>query len=268
MLFTTEPCESEPVRRRTTPVADDDEGLAPQMAWYLTAKVVFEYVVALVLFILTLPLVLLLAAVVKLTSRGPAFYSQTRLGKNGLPYTIHKLRTMVDNSELLSGPKWATPHDPRITRLGRFLRQTHLDELPQLWNVLCGEMSLVGPRPERPEFVPYLERSIPHYRERLRIRPGVSGLAQVQIPPDTNLASVRRKLAYDLYYIRQLNPWLDLTLILCTGLSLVGVPFRLSCRLFRVPGGEPVEKAYYALCVRTETPSRVTLSPAMPSSLG
>ena len=105
-----------------------------------------------------------------------------RLGKNGRPFRLHKIRTMRHDCEKATGPRWAVPGDPRITPLGRFLRQTHLDELPQLWNVLRGEMSLVGPRPERPEFVPDLEQAIPHYRDRLLVRPGVTGLAQVQLP--------------------------------------------------------------------------------------
>ena len=136
------------------------------------------------------------AIVVKLTSRGPAFYTQIRLGQDGRAYAIYKLRTMTHDCEKLSGPQWSKKGDCRVTAVGRLLRRSHLDELPQLWNVLRGEMSLIGPRPERPEFVPRLERSLPHYRARLHVRPGVTGLAQVQLPPDTDLGSVRRKLAY------------------------------------------------------------------------
>src|SRR5439155_12868491 len=120
---------------------------------------------------------LLSMLLVKLTSRGPALYTQTRLGRNGRPFTIYKLRTMQHRCESLTGARWSTPGDPRITPVGRFLRKTHLDELPQLWNVLRGDMALVGPRPERPEFVPQLEQAVPHYRDRLLVRPGVSGLA-------------------------------------------------------------------------------------------
>ena len=210
---------------------------------YGRGKGALEFAAALALFVLTLPVVVVAALLVKLTSRGPAFYAQTRLGLYGRPYTIRKLRTMAHNCEQASGPRWATPHDPRVTPLGRFLRRTHIDEFPQLLNVLRGEMSLVGPRPERPEFVADLERSVPHYHKRLLVRPGITGLAQVRLPPDTDLASVRRKLAYDLYYIRHAGPVLDLKLALCTGLSLVGVPLPVSCRLLRVPGGEAVEQA-------------------------
>src|SRR5439155_3872848 len=165
-------------------------------------KAVLDRVAALALLVLGGPLILVLALLVKLTSRGPAFYTQTRLGRHGVPFTICKLRTMMNKCESLTGPRWSMPGDPRVTGLGRFLRATHLDELPQLLNVLRGDMSLIGPRPERPEFLPELERACPRYRERLAVRPGVTGLAQVQLPADTNIASVRRKLAYDLYYIR------------------------------------------------------------------
>src|SRR5438552_3957175 len=174
------------------------------------AKVAMDWTLSLALLILAAPLVLLAALAVKLTSRGPIFYSQTRLGRGGQPYTIYKIRTMLHNCESKSGACWSTAGDPRITLVGRFLRRTHVDELPQLWNVLRGEMSLVGPRPERPEFVTTLEVVIPHYRARLAVRPGITGLGQVQLPADTDLTSVRRKLAYDLYYVRQLSLWLDL----------------------------------------------------------
>ena len=144
----------------------------PRTSWYLSySKGCIDTTVALMLLVLTSPLIMLLMAMVRLTSRGPALYSQWRLGRGGAPYKIYKIRTMVHNCERTSGPRWSTPDDPRVTPLGRFLRRSHLDELPQLWNVLCGHMSLVGPRPERPEFVSQLERTIPNYRERLSVRP-------------------------------------------------------------------------------------------------
>jgi lipopolysaccharide/colanic/teichoic acid biosynthesis glycosyltransferase len=178
---------------------------------------------------------------VKLTSRGPVFYSQMRLGRNGQPYRIYKIRTMYHNCESLTGPRWSTPDDPRITPVGRFLRNTHLDEFPQLWNVLRGDMSLVGPRPERPEFVPVLEQAIPRYRDRLLVRPGIAGLAQTHLPADTDLDSVRRKLVYDLYYVRHASLWLDVQIMLCTGGRLLGIPFGVSARLLGVPGAQTVE---------------------------
>ena len=122
-----------------------------------------------------------------------------------------------------------------MTPLGRFLRKTHLDELPQLWNVIRGEMSLVGPRPERPEFVEQLERVVPDYLHRLAVRPGVTGLAQVQLPPDTDLQSVHRKVTCDLFYIQQMNPLLDLQIILATATKVFGVPCEVSCNFLGVP---------------------------------
>lgn len=212
--------------------------------WYVAFKVVLEYVLALFLFILAAPTIVFVGILVKLTSRGPIFYSQVRLGKNGRPFKLHKIRTMLHNCEQTSGPRWATPDDPRITPIGHFLRRTHLDELPQLWNVLRGEMTLVGPRPERPEFVLPLEEALPHYRDRLVVLPGVTGLAQVQLPADTDLNSVRRKLAYDLYYIRHINLWLDFRLILCTAVRMFGLPFYVLGRLFGLPPRDVVEKHY------------------------
>jgi lipopolysaccharide/colanic/teichoic acid biosynthesis glycosyltransferase len=205
-------------------------------SWYVPVKATFDFVFAAVLLVLCLPLILLLMVVVKLTSRGPALYTQERLGLGGRPFTIFKIRTMTHECEKLSGPCWATASDPRVTRLGRFLRRSHLDELPQLWNVLRGEMSLVGPRPERPVFVAELELAIPEYRERLRVRPGVSGLAQVQLPPDTDLAGVRRKIVCDLDYINRLGPGLDARILLATAFMLVGVPCPVTARLLRLPG--------------------------------
>jgi hypothetical protein len=128
--------------------------------------------------------------------------------------------------------------------VGRFLRKTHIDELPQLWNVLKGEMSLVGPRPERPEFVPQLEQALPRYCERLLVRPGLSGLAQVQLPPDTDLDSVRRKLAHDLHYVRVMSFWVDMRILISTGLHVLGMPYSWSARVLALPGGAWVERAY------------------------
>ena len=228
--------------------------------WYVRCKPALEFAAALVIGLFAAPVILITALVVKLTSRGPAFYSQTRLGKGGKPFTLHKVRTMAHECEKGSGVRWSTPGDPRVTRVGAFLRKTHLDELPQLWNVLRGDMSLVGPRPERPEFIPALEKAVPHYRDRLAVRPGVTGLAQVQLPPDTDMDSVRRKVAYDLYYIRHLNAWLDFRLVASTALHMAGVPYHLLNRLFTLPTKARVEDAYQA---RTEMrPSVAQLGPA------
>jgi lipopolysaccharide/colanic/teichoic acid biosynthesis glycosyltransferase len=190
--------------------------------------------IASVLFTLALPVVLLAGLLVKLTSRGPILYSQTRVGRFGRPFRIYKIRTMYHNSEA-AGARWCAKADPRVTFIGRILRKTHIDELPQLWNILRGDMSLIGPRPERPEFVPILEKAIEGYMARLAIRPGLAGLAQIQLPPDTNLESVRKKLALDLAYIRQRSLWLDLRLFMGTGLYLFGCSFNTVRRLMRLP---------------------------------
>jgi len=226
---------------------------------YRSVKRVFDVVVALAIGVFALPLIVVGVVLVKMTSRGSAFYSQIRLGLNGRPFHIYKIRSMVEDSEK-NGACWSTPGDPRVTRVGRFLRKTHIDELPQLWNVLCGDMSLVGPRPERPEFVPSLEQAIPHYRERLQVRPGLTGLAQVQLPPDTDLDSVRRKLACDLFYIRRLGLWLDIRLIFVTSFYLLGQSCRWPCKLLRIPGGAMCEEHYERL-VRDRDPK-----PPAPSS--
>jgi lipopolysaccharide/colanic/teichoic acid biosynthesis glycosyltransferase len=210
--------------------------------WYRHTKAVTDFTLAALLSILALPVVLIAALLVKLTSRGPAFYTQTRVGQQGRLFTIYKLRTMIHNCESLTGPRWAIPGDPRITRVGWFLRVTHLDELPQLLNVLRGEMSLIGPRPERPEFVAELERALPAYWQRLQVRPGVTGLAQVQLPPDTDVNSVRRKLAHDLYYIQHLGPWLDLRLLIATAFHALGIPCHTINRLLGIPDQAEVER--------------------------
>lgn len=215
--------------------------------WYVAAKASLDFGFALVLLVLTGPLILLAMLLVKLTSRGPAIYSQTRLGRDGEPFTIYKLRTMTFNCESLTGAQWSKPGDSRVTGLGRWLRRTHIDELPQLWNVLRGDMSLIGPRPERPEFVPQLEQAIPHYRQRLNVRPGVTGLAQVQLPPDTDLDSVRIKLAYDLYYAKHVGFTLDLCIYAATFFKMVGMPFPMLRKLFRFPCRDRIENDYQAI---------------------
>lgn len=209
---------------------------------YEPVKRGIEVVLAVVLMVLAAPIMLVAAVLVKLTSSGPVFYSQARVGKNHQYFQIYKIRTMIHNCEQASGPRWSTPGDPRVTPVGRFLRRTHIDELPQLLNVLLGHMSLIGPRPERPEFFQVLQQALTGYRDRLLVRPGVTGLAQVQLPPDSDLASVRRKLAYDLLYINRLSPWLDLRILCCTAFYAVGIPYHISRRVFRMPRGEEGEQ--------------------------
>lgn len=191
---------------------------------YLVWKSAMDRLVAAILLILCLPLIGLLIAFIKLTSKGPAIYSQARVGRGGRIFTMYKLRSMRLDAESTTGPMWASiGTDPRVTPLGYWLRRLHLDELPQLFNVLLGDMSLVGPRPERPEFVRVLRDTIPDYSERLRIKPGITGLAQVNLPPDTDLNSVRRKLVLDRQYLDAASLGLDIRLVLCTALRMFGL---------------------------------------------
>ncbi|MCI0699776.1 MAG: sugar transferase [Planctomycetia bacterium] len=199
-----------------------------------------DLAIAAPLLVLCAPIILAAIVLVRLTSRGPGIYSQTRLGLNRRQFTIYKIRTMAFNCESATGAKWATKKDPRVTRLGRFLRATHIDELPQLWNVLRGDMTLVGPRPERPEIVAQLEPLIPGYASRLTVLPGVTGLAQVQLPPDSSVETVRRKLVYDTYYVAHLGLWLDLRLILVTAVKAVGL-VAVMRKVLRIPGADLVE---------------------------
>jgi lipopolysaccharide/colanic/teichoic acid biosynthesis glycosyltransferase len=208
---------------------------------YVPVKTVVEYAVALVLLVLTAPLQIALAALAKLGSPGPALYHQTRLGRNGRQFLMHKIRTMPQNAEVDTGPVWASHNHTRVTRIGQFFRDTHLDELPQLWNVLRGEMSLVGPRPERPELAARLQRAIPHYTERLVMRPGITGLAQVQLPADRDVEDVRHKLAYDLYYVRRCGPLLDLRIVLATFCHVLGLCFDRTGKLLVRSSSDAIE---------------------------
>ena len=169
-----------------------------------------------------IPIILVLVFLVRLTSYGPGIYRQKRVGKNGRVFTLYKIRTMIHNAEALTGPVWTAPNDPRITKFGKLLRAVHLDELPQLFNVLMGHMALIGPRPERPEFTEYLAQEVPGYMKRYVVPPGITGLAQINLPPDTDVDNVRKKLVLDLEYIRTANWKLDLKILLCTAVRLLG----------------------------------------------
>jgi lipopolysaccharide/colanic/teichoic acid biosynthesis glycosyltransferase len=195
----------------------------PRRRWYIPAKLAMEWLAALLALVVCSPLIGLMALLTRITSPGPAFYTQIRAGRGGRPFTMVKIRTMRCDSEAKTGPVWCGADDNRVTRLGRFLRETHLDELPQLINVLQGKMSLIGPRPERPEIIDRIERSLPRYHERLLLRPGLTGLAQVQRPPDADLEDVRKKLVYDLYYVREVSPMMDLRVAVSTALQMTGV---------------------------------------------
>lgn len=241
--MTMRPPDSDPTMQpqaAPAPPTEDEPVLAPSGRLQVLKRIC-DVAVALLLLALAIPVVVCCALLIRLCSRGPVFYTQTRLGQFGKPFTIWKLRTMVHNCELTTGARWALRNDPRSTGIGRFLRLTHLDELPQLWNVLAGHMSLVGPRPERPEFIPALEQAIGNYRQRLLVRPGVTGLAQLYLPADTGIASVRKKVTYDLHYIQQMGCWFDFRLMLATALQSVGLPCRFVRRLLRLPRIEQIE---------------------------
>ncbi|HFE52124.1 MAG TPA: undecaprenyl-phosphate glucose phosphotransferase [Bacteroidetes bacterium] len=163
-----------------------------------------------------LPLWILVALAIKIDSRGPVLFKQKRVGKDGRVFTIYKFRSMVVGAEKMTGPKWADENDPRVTRVGRVLRKLRIDEFPQLINVLAGEMSLVGPRPERPYFVKRLKHQIPLYTRRLKVKPGITGWAQVKGDYDTSIEDVRRKLEYDLFYIENMSLRMDFKILLTT----------------------------------------------------
>ena len=210
---------------------------------YTLADRAINVLLAVAILILTAPFILLACLAVKLTSRGPVIYTQVRLGRHGRSFKIFKIRTMHHNCEGATGPRWSTPGDPRITVVGRGLRVSHLDELPQLWNVLRGEMALVGPRPERPEIAEQLARVVPRYSERPRAIPGLTGLAQIQLPPDAAIDCVRRKLTCDLYYMRRRTRWLDVRILVATATGVVGIPFSWPKRLLGIPSLEQMERS-------------------------
>ncbi len=172
--------------------------------------------VSLALLLLTLPLMLLTALLIRLDSPGPILYRQQRIGLHGKTFTLFKFRSMTMDAEASGKPRWATQQDPRVTRVGSFIRSMRIDELPQLINVLRGEMSMIGPRPERPHFVEQLTRIIPFYRERSYVKPGITGWAQVNFPYGASVDDARQKLAYDLYYVKNRSLLLDLLILLST----------------------------------------------------
>jgi sugar transferase (PEP-CTERM system associated) len=166
--------------------------------------------------LLTLPVMAVLAILIKLDSRGPAWFTQERLGEDGKAFILFKFRSMFVGAEAATGPVFAGEHDARVTRIGRFLRATRLDELPQLFNVLKGDMSFIGPRPERPFFVEQFAKEIPYYTQRLSVKPGITGWAQVNYPYGATLEDAVEKLRLDLYYIKNMSLFLDLLIILKT----------------------------------------------------
>jgi sugar transferase (PEP-CTERM system associated) len=185
-----------------------------QHHWFL--RRILSTSLAVVLSVITLPMIPLIAIMMKLTSPGPLLYRQKRVGLRGRVFDCLKFRTMRPDAEADTGPTWASDKDPRITPVGRFLRRSRLDEIPQIWNVLRGDMAFVGPRPERPEFATYLSQQIPYYNLRHAVRPGITGWAQINYGYGSSVEEAKEKLRFDLYYIRNVSVMLDLLIVFYT----------------------------------------------------
>ncbi len=192
--------------------ADTNSTVVKNGLIYEYTKRVFDVVLSSIGLIVAIPLMVIIGIAIKLDTKGPIFYCQERVGKNGKVYTLYKLRSMHENAEE-NGAQWAEEDDPRVTKVGKFIRRTRLDELPQLFNVLKGDMSLVGPRPERPIFTYQFNEQIPGFINRLQVKPGLTGWAQVNGGYKLTPAE---KLEYDLYYIENRTIWLDIKIMLKT----------------------------------------------------
>lgn len=179
-------------------------------------KRIFDNTIAGVGIVLAAPVIFFTAIIIKIVSPGPVFYKQERVGWGGKIFYIYKLRTMRVNAEKTTGPTWAKEDDPRLIKFGKIIRKAHIDELPQLYNVLKGDMSIVGPRPERPVFVEKLTKEVVDYQKRIKVRPGITGLAQVWHRYDETIADVRKKVKYDLLYIREMCLMVDIRILLRT----------------------------------------------------
>jgi lipopolysaccharide/colanic/teichoic acid biosynthesis glycosyltransferase len=210
-------------------------GEPPGAGYYAQWKPVIDVVLATTMLLILAPMMALTMLIVMLTSRGPAIYAQKRLGRSGKPFFVYMIRTTFDESARKTDARWSAKGDPRMTPFGRFIRFSHLDELPMLMNIIRGEMSLIGPRPERPEFFADVARAFPAYRERLRVRPGITGLAQVELPPDTYDASIGRKLAFDMFYVRHFGLLLDIKILFATTLMCLGVRSSVYVRILDLP---------------------------------
>ena len=207
-------------------LVNDVSGQRRDTVWYEVSRRALDVIGSLLLLAFTLPLLLLVAVLIKVDSTGPVLYRQSRVGLHGRIFTMLKFRSMRVDAEV-AGPCWATDRDPRMTRIGAFIRATRLDEVPQLLNVLRGDMSLVGPRPERPHFVQQLAAIIPRYNERTHVLPGITGWAQINYPYGASVEDARAKLAFDLFYINNRALLLDLRILLRT---IPVVLFRIGAR--------------------------------------
>lgn len=184
--------------------------------WEKKVKRIIDVFVSLLILVVSLPFTIIFTLLIKLDSPGPIFYKQERMGQFGKQFKIYKFRSMVYDAEKDTGPVWSAKNDPRVTKVGKILRSTRIDEIPQLINVLKGQMSLVGPRPERPFFVEKLSQEIPLYKRRLNVRPGITGWAQVKHKYDENLEDVKTKLRYDLFYIENMSLRMDIKILFRT----------------------------------------------------
>lgn len=226
-------CPIEPVgtfaERLSGRVRTEDAGLdglpRADSPWQSTltraAKRLLDVAAAIVLLVIGTPVCALVAVAIAIEDQGPILFSQNRVGRGGRRFTLRKLRSMHPDAEADTGPRWATLDDPRVTRVGRWIRPLHIDELPQAWNILTGEMSLIGPRPERPEFEAVLKAAVPNYERRHLVRPGITGWAQINLPSSVSIEEARRKLEFDLYYVKHFSLLLDAHILLRTVRSLL-----------------------------------------------
>ncbi|MBS4036026.1 MAG: sugar transferase [Ignavibacterium sp.] len=196
------------------PLIDIMPELMPE--WEKKLKRLLDIVISFILLVIGLPVVIISAIAIKLDSKGPVFFKQERSGMNGKSFKMVKFRSMYQDAEKLTGPVWSQKDDPRITKVGRIIRKLRIDEIPQMYNVLKGEMSLVGPRPERPFFVEKLSEQIPYYKRRLKVRPGITGWAQVKHKYDESIEDVKIKLRYDLFYIENMSIRMDMKILFRT----------------------------------------------------
>jgi lipopolysaccharide/colanic/teichoic acid biosynthesis glycosyltransferase len=221
------------------------DDLKPRISRYYQ----FKWYVDVFVSIVTLPVIgsviLLFMLLTRLTSQGPVIYTQIRCSKDGKPFKMYKIRSMIADAEAKSGVVWAAgKKDPRITTVGRIMRKLHIDELPQIVNVWRGEMTVIGPRPERPEFVERLKKEIPGYEYRMLVLPGLTGYAQLNRPADTDLKDVRKKLILDLEYIEHVSLWFDFRILLGTAFKFIRfkyfdrLPLKL-CGICRDPEDSP-----------------------------
>lgn len=203
----------------SVPLIDINTQIMP--VWEQKAKRIMDIIVALMILAVSSPIVLAASIAIKINSKGPIFYMQERCGLNGKLFRVVKFRSMYTDAETKTGPVWSQRNDPRVTSVGKFMRKVRIDEIPQMWNVLKGEMSLIGPRPERLFFVEKLSQEIPYYKRRLRVKPGVTGWAQVKHKYDENVEDVKEKVKYDLFYIENMSLRMDMKILFRTVLVVL-----------------------------------------------